>query len=63
MLKLKRWDFWIQLRAMNTGDFSYGTTSPQDSVNFKDFEFELFSAAYLKEYGVKANFWKIKNDQ
>lgn len=55
MLWLKRLDFEIQLRAMNTGDFAYGTTSPQESINFKDFELELFSAAYLNEYGVKAN--------
>ncbi|MEZ4921214.1 MAG: hypothetical protein R2792_19085 [Saprospiraceae bacterium] len=54
MLWMKRLDFTVQLRAMNTGDFAYGVTSTGNSINFKDFELELFSAAYLNEYGVNA---------
>lgn len=54
MLWMKRVDFEVQLRAMNTGDFAYGVTSVGNSINFKDFELEIFSAAYLNEYGVKA---------
>lgn len=54
MLWMKRIDFTIQLRSMNTGDTSYGVPSSGKEINFKDFELELFSAAYLNEYGVKA---------
>jgi hypothetical protein len=54
MLWMKRIDFAIQLRAMNTGDTSYGTPSTGRDINFKDFELELFTTAYLNELGVKA---------
>lgn len=55
MLWMKRKDFSIQLKAMNSGDFAYGTTSIGNDINFKDFELEIFTAAYLNEFGVKAD--------
>ena len=55
MLWVKRIDFTIQLRAMNTGDTAYGTTSVNNEIYFKDFELELFTTAYLNEYGVNAD--------
>lgn len=55
MLWMKRIDFTIQLRAMNSGDTAYGTSSLNNEIYFKDFELELFSTAYLNEFGVKAN--------
>jgi len=54
MLWLKRKDFAIQLSAMNSGTYEYGTVTPGEN-NFKDFELELFSTAYLNEYGVIAD--------
>lgn len=52
ILWMKDIDFTIQLRALNTGDFSYGQLSPEKENNFKDFELEMFSTAYLSEYGL-----------
>lgn len=54
MLWLKRVDFTIQLRAMNSGSISYGKPGIEDEIYFKDFELELFSTAYLNEFGIKA---------
>jgi len=54
MLWMKRIDFTIQLRSMNTGDTTYGKPSSNDEIYFKDFELELFTTAYLNEYGLKA---------
>lgn len=53
MLWLKRKEFRVQLTAMNTGTYEYGIKTESEN-NFKDFELELFSAAYLNEYGVNA---------
>jgi hypothetical protein len=53
MLWMKRKDFKVQLSAMNTGTYEYGVITTGEN-NFKDFELELFSAAYLNEYGVTA---------
>ena len=56
MLWLKRKDFAVQLTAMNTGTYEYGIIgSGANDNNFKDFEFELFSAAYLNENGINAD--------
>ena len=55
MLWMKRKDFRIQLSAMNTGTYEYGVIGPNGQHNFKDFELELFTAAYLNEYGVDAD--------
>lgn len=55
MLWMKRKGFDIQLRAMNTGDYAYGKIGGERENNFKDFELELFSAAYLNEYQVNAD--------
>jgi hypothetical protein len=41
---------------MNTGDFSYGRPSGDNDFYFKDFEFEISSAAFLSEYGSKSIF-------
>lgn len=39
--------FQNQLKAMNSGEFQYGRPSPTGKNNYKDFEFELFSASML----------------
>jgi hypothetical protein len=54
-LWMKRKTFAIQLRAMNTGDFAYGVPSVDEGINFKDFELEIFTAAYLNEFNVEIN--------
>lgn len=54
MLWLKRKDFAIQLSAMNTGTYEYGVITEGEN-NFKDFELELFSVAYLNQYGITAD--------
>lgn len=54
MLWLKKKDFGVQLRAMNSGSFEYGVLIPGQN-NFKDFELEIFSAAYLNQYGVSVD--------
>lgn len=51
-LWMKRKPFGTQLRAMNSGDFAYGTPSDQSEIYFKDFELEIFTAAHLNEYNV-----------
>lgn len=53
ILWMKRQEFGIQLSAMNTGSYDFGIIE-EDKNNFKDFEFELFSAAYLNECGLNA---------
>lgn len=54
MLWMKRKEFGVQLSAMNTGSYAYGVPDVGHDHNFKDFEFEVYSAAYLNEYGVEA---------
>ncbi len=54
ILWMKRQDFRIQLSAMNSGTYEYGVISPTGEHNYKDFEFEIFSAAYLNQFGVTA---------
>lgn len=54
MLWLKRKDFGIQLSAMNSGTYEYGVITPGQN-NFKDFELEIFSAAYLNQFGVNVD--------
>lgn len=46
-------DFTIQLRAMNTGDYSYGNPDPDFQQFFKDFEFEIFSASQLLKNAIQ----------
>lgn len=53
-LWLKRKDFGIQLSAMNSGTYEYGKMT-QGQNNFKDFEFEIFTAAYLNQFGVNVD--------
>lgn len=55
MLWMKRKSFDVQLSAMNSGTFEYGVISNTGEHYFKDFEFEIFTAAYLNEYGVSAD--------
>lgn len=44
----KNIDFAIQLRSMNTGQYTYGTRgNNSDLDNFKDFELEIFIASQL----------------
>lgn len=52
ILWMKRKEFKTQLGAMNSGDFSYGIPSEDGQIYFKDFELEIFTAAYLNEYNV-----------
>lgn len=40
-------DFCQQLKACNTGDFEYGKLSASGEHFYKDFEFEIWSAAHL----------------
>ena len=54
ILWLKKKDFGIQLSAMNSGTYEYGVMTPGQN-NFKDFEFEIFSAAYLNQFGVSVD--------
>jgi len=46
--------FTNQLRAMNTGNFAYGNPDAPLDHNFKDFEFEIFSASQLLKSGIEA---------
>jgi len=55
ILWMKRKSFTIQLKAMNTGDFAYGIPSGDQEINFKDFELEIFTAAYLNEFNLDVN--------
>lgn len=41
-----------QLKAMNTGEFDFGHSSPPNEHYFKDFEFELFTASMLCKAGL-----------
>lgn len=43
----KNIDFTNQIKAMNTGEFHFGCPSPSGENNFKDFEFEIFTASML----------------
>lgn len=54
MLWLKKKNFGVQLSAMNSGTYEYGVLTPGQN-NFKDFELEIFSAAYLTQYGVNVD--------
>jgi len=51
-LWMKGKKYATQLGAMNSGDFSYGVKGSSHDKYFKDFEFELFSAAFLVENNV-----------
>lgn len=44
--------FDIQLRAMNQGNYMYGSTDKEHDHFFKDFEFEIFSAAQIVKAGL-----------
>lgn len=52
ILWMKRKEFKTQLKAMNSGDYSYGVPSKSDQIYFKDFELEIFTTAYLNEFNV-----------
>jgi hypothetical protein len=54
ILWLKKKEFDVQLRAMNSGTYEYGVLTLGDN-NFKDFELEIFSAAYLNQFGVNVD--------
>jgi hypothetical protein len=54
MLWMKRKSFGVQLASLNAGTYEYGVKSNEGEHYFKDFEFELFTAAYLNEFGVQA---------
>ena len=49
-------DFKNQLKAMNSGEYQYGHPSPEKENNFKDFEFELFSASMLIRSKLKTGY-------
>ncbi|WP_428661903.1 hypothetical protein [Runella sp.] len=51
-LWLNKKEFSVQLRSMNSGDYNFGVITPKEQY-FKDFEFEIFSAAMLVKKGVQ----------
>ncbi|HRD53706.1 MAG TPA: hypothetical protein PKY96_13775 [Flavobacteriales bacterium] len=52
-LWLKEVDFKTQLKSMNSGSLAYGSKDGPQEHYFKDFEFEIFSAAQLVKDGVE----------
>ena len=47
-------NFTNQIKAMNTGEYQYGRPSPSGENNFKDFEFEIFTASLLTYHKMNA---------